>query len=116
MKRGPLQLMTAVFLALAPGAARAAGPDFDRAVAPLRATTARRAGYDWWSLRPVARRAPPPVRDPHWCRNPIDAFVLQKLEAHELRPSAPADRATLIRRLSFDLLGLPPAPEEVAAF
>ncbi len=83
---------------------------------PFRMTTAKRAGYDWWSLRPVARRAPPPVRDARWCRNPIDAFVLHKLEAHGLRPSAPADRRTLIRRLSFDLLGLPPAPEEVAAF
>jgi hypothetical protein len=204
MKYGPLPLVTAAFLALAPGAApRAAGPDFDREVAPLlaerclechsgdkprggldlsrrrtalaggdqgpvlvpgkpdesllweyvsgnkmppkkplngsekallrawvaagapwgaepvdlfRVTTAKRAGYDWWSLRPVARRRPPPVRDAHWCRNPIDAFLLQKLEAHGLRPAAPADRRTLIRRLSFDLLGLPPAPEEVAAF
>ena len=60
--------------------------------------------------------APPPVRRPDWCRTPIDAFVLARLEAAGLEPSPPADRRTLIRRASYDLTGLPPTPEEVEAF
>jgi hypothetical protein len=83
---------------------------------PFRVTTARRAGYDWWALQPVQCPALPPVHDAGWVRNPIDAFVLNRLEDHGLHPAPEADRRTLIRRLSFDLLGLPPAPEEVAAF
>ena len=82
----------------------------------LRMTTDRRAGRDWWSLQPVARPAPPEVKDPGWCAGPIDRFVLQGLETAGLRPSKPAGRRTLIRRLSFDLTGLPPTPEEVDAF
>jgi hypothetical protein len=82
----------------------------------FRITTARRAGYDWWALQPVRRPPLPPVRDTDWGRNPIDALVLHRLEAAGLHPSPEADRRTLIRRLSFDLLGLPPTPEEVAAF
>jgi hypothetical protein len=56
------------------------------------------------------------VKDTRWLNNPIDAFVLHKLEGHNLHPANQVDRRTLIRRLSFDLLGLPPTPEEVAAF
>jgi mono/diheme cytochrome c family protein len=76
----------------------------------------RRAGPDWWSLQPVRRPVPPPVRDVRWVRTPVDAFIFAKLEEHGLRPAPEADRATLLRRLSFDLLGLPPAPEEIDAF
>ncbi len=83
---------------------------------PYRATTERRAGYDWWSLQPIAQPPLPAVQNSTWCRTPIDAFILAKLEARGLQPSPPADRRTLIRRLSFDLLGLPPTPEEVGAF
>jgi hypothetical protein len=83
---------------------------------PFRFTTARRAGYDWWALQPVRRPAAPPVHDAAWVRNPVDAFVLSRLEVNGLHPAAEADRRTLIRRLSFDLLGLPPDPEEVEAF
>jgi hypothetical protein len=83
---------------------------------PYRTTTSKRAGYDWWALQPVVKRKPPLVGNAPWCRNPIDAFILNKLEARGLRPSAPAERRALIRRLSFDLLGLPPTPEEVTAF
>ncbi|HVK07896.1 MAG TPA: DUF1549 domain-containing protein, partial [Gemmataceae bacterium] len=69
----------------------------------------------WWSLKPIAR---PAVRaaDPKLVRNAIDAFVLAKLREKGLRPSPEADRRTLLRRLSFDLLGLPPSPDEVDAF
>jgi cytochrome c553 len=69
-----------------------------------------------WSFHPVQRPTPPAVKDRTWAVNPVDLFVLAKLEAKGVRPSPDADRRTLIRRLSFDLTGLPPTPEEVAAF
>jgi hypothetical protein len=75
-----------------------------------------RVGPDWWSLRPLVRPAVPGVRDPGWVRTPVDAFILAALEAKGLRPAPAADRRTLIRRVTFDLHGLPPTPEEVAAF
>jgi len=71
---------------------------------------------DLWSLKPVVRPEVPKVKEPKLVRNPIDAFVLAKLEEKGLTFSPEADRATLIRRLSFDLIGLPPSPEEVDAF
>jgi hypothetical protein len=83
---------------------------------PFRFTTGSRAGLDWWSLRPLARVEVPTVHDVSWARNPIDRFVLARLESSGLRPSAGADRRTLIRRLSFELLGLPPGPGRVEAF
>ena len=69
-----------------------------------------------WSFRPVLERTLPAFGRSDWVRNPIDAFVLARLEAEGLEPSPEADRATLIRRLSLDLCGVPPTPEEVAAF
>jgi len=69
-----------------------------------------------WSFQPVKRPALPRVKNSGWVRNPIDAFVLAKLESKGLKPSPAADRVTLIRRLSLDLLGLPPTVEEVEAF
>ena len=83
---------------------------------PYQATTARRAGRDWWSLRPVERPEPPAVARRDWPRNPVDRFVLARLEAERLAPSPEADRRTSIRRLRFDLTGLPPTPAEVDAF
>ena len=71
---------------------------------------------DFWAFRPPKAVAPPAVRDPARVRNPIDAFLLQKLEAKGLTFAPEADRATLIRRLSLDLTGLPPEPAEVKAF
>lgn len=69
-----------------------------------------------WAYVPPVRPAEPGVRRADWVRNPIDRFVLAKLEAEGLSPSLEADRATLIKRLSADLTGLPPTPAEVDAF
>jgi hypothetical protein len=69
-----------------------------------------------WSLQTVTRPEVPAVRARQWVRTPIDAFVLARLEASHLSPAPPADRATLLRRASLDLIGLPPTPEESAAF
>ena len=82
----------------------------------FRYTSDVRAGYDWWSLQPVRRAAPPPVKNESWPAGDLDRFVLAKLELAGLQPAPPADKRTLIRRLSFDLLGLPPEPEEVDRF
>ena len=83
---------------------------------PFRYTTTSRAGYDWWSLQPLHRTPAPAVRDAAWPRSDLDRFILARLETAGLRPAPPADRRTLVRRLSFDLTGLPPAPERVTAF
>ncbi|MSU59038.1 MAG: DUF1553 domain-containing protein [Pedosphaera sp.] len=69
-----------------------------------------------WSLIAPARPAPPNVRNAKWVRNPIDAFILARLEAEKLKPAPEADRRALARRLSLDLTGLPPAPADVEAF
>ncbi len=96
---------------LARGAAWGSDP-----IDPFRFTSDSRAGYDWWSLQPVVRPPAPTVKHTDWPRSDIDRFVLSKLEAAGLSPSPEADRRALIRRLSYDLLGLPPTPEEVEAF
>ena len=83
---------------------------------PLAVSSEHRAGYDWWSLQPLTSPKVPDARDASRSRQPLDAFVAAQLEARSLKPSREADRRTQIRRLSFDLLGLPPSPEEVDAF
>ena len=82
---------------------------------PEEPLAAAKGGSNWWSLRPI-RRVAPPATEAAWVRNPIDAFVLRKLEEAGLEPAPEADRATLIRRVTFDLTGLPPTPEDVDAF
>ncbi len=69
-----------------------------------------------WAYQPVRRPAAPAVKDPAWIRTPVDSFVLARLEAQGLTPSPAADRRTLLRRVTYDLTGLPPKAEEVAAF
>ncbi|HYE17235.1 MAG TPA: DUF1553 domain-containing protein [Tepidisphaeraceae bacterium] len=69
-----------------------------------------------WSLIPPTRPAVPKVADGKWVRNPIDAFILAKLEAAGLKPAPEADRRTLARRLALDITGLPAAPDDVEAF
>jgi rhodanese-related sulfurtransferase len=70
----------------------------------------------YWAFQPVNRRTPPAVKDRGWIKTPVDAFILAKLEAQSLAPAPEADRVTLIRRVTLDLTGLLPAPEEVDAF
>jgi hypothetical protein len=73
-------------------------------------------GRQFWSFRPPRRTPPPAVKDAGWPRTAIDRFLLAALEAKGLRPVADAGPRALIRRVTFDLTGLPPAPEEVEAF
>ena len=73
-------------------------------------------GRKFWAFLPVANPLPPTVQDSDWVRSPIDAFVLARLEDAGFIPAPPADRATLLRRVTFDLVGLPPSPEELEAF
>ncbi|MCW5560198.1 MAG: DUF1549 domain-containing protein, partial [Verrucomicrobiae bacterium] len=69
-----------------------------------------------WAWQPLSDPPVPAVKKAAWPRSDIDRFVLAKLEAEQLRPVGDADRGTLIRRVTFDLTGLPPTPEEIAAF
>jgi mono/diheme cytochrome c family protein len=71
---------------------------------------------DHWAFQPVQRPAVPEIGNAAWVNNPVDAFILAKLEANGLQPAAPADARTLLRRMSLDLVGLPPDAEQVDAF
>ncbi len=89
---------------------------------PAEATLFRRwieQGADWdehWAFRRIAGPPTPEVKDGHWAANDIDHFVLARLEAAGIKPSPEAARTTLIRRLAFDLIGLPPTLDEIDAF
>jgi hypothetical protein len=74
------------------------------------------SGKDHWAFKPVKKPALPTVQNDSWIRNDVDRFVLAKLEANGMAPNEPADRRALIRRLYFDLIGLPPTPEETDNF
>jgi mono/diheme cytochrome c family protein len=76
-------------------------------------------GANWdthWAYVPPKRVEPPGTRHPEWVRNPIDQFVRARLESEGLEPSPEADKETLLRRVTYDLTGLPPTPAEVDAF
>src|SRR5689334_13650270 len=104
----PCKLLPVVLLALA----LAAG---GRALAPDEYTIPAEAKAHW-AWKPPARPALPRVRDAAWVRNPIDAFILAKVETAGLTPAPPAGREHLLRRVTFDLTGLPPSPAETDAF
>ena len=74
------------------------------------------AQRSFWSLQPVTKPAVPAVTAKVWVKNPIDAFVLAKLEAKQIQPNKPADPLTLLRRVTIDLTGLPPTRDEIQAF
>jgi len=78
------------------------------------AFTAEQKAY--WAFQPIADPAPPAVKDADWPQSPIDQFILAKIEEKGLEPAEPADKAVLLRRVSYDLTGLPPTPAEVEAF
>ncbi|MFM7322853.1 MAG: PSD1 and planctomycete cytochrome C domain-containing protein, partial [Armatimonadota bacterium] len=95
-----------------PFPANASSPVATRKGPPVVDDAARR----FWSFRPVARPMVPSVRSSAWVRNPIDAFVLGRLEKAGLRPAPEASRTALLRRVAYDLTGLPPTVEETEAF
>ena len=74
------------------------------------------AQRSFWSFQPLKDAPPPPVKDMEWPSSPLDHFILKRLEEQGLTPSPPADPRTLIRRVSYDLTGLPPTPQEIDAF
>jgi hypothetical protein len=88
----------------------------DGRTAPARAGIDVEAGRSFWAYQPPRRHEPPAVADAAWPATDIDRFLLAALEARGLRPVGDADKATLARRVTFDLVGLPPTPEEVDAF
>src|ERR1700691_1219223 len=81
---------------------------------PVKVITAEQRAF--WSFQPLKDPAIPAVKEKSWAKTNIDHFVLAKLEAKGMKPVAPADRRALIRRVTLDLIGLPPTPEEVEAF
>ncbi len=85
-------------------------------VALLSAWGTRTAAEDHWSFRPVTVPQKPVTRDLRWARSPMDPFILLRLEESGLKPAPEADRTSWLRRVTFDLVGLPPTPEQVAAF
>lgn len=76
-------------------------------------------GAPWaahWSFQPIRRPAIPQPRDEQWVRSPIDAFILARLESAKLSPARPAEKLALVRRVYFDLIGLPPTPQQIDDF
>src|SRR5262245_63252248 len=69
----------------------------------------------YWALQKVTKPPVPAVQNQSWVRTPVDAFILAKLEEKKVTPNQPADKITLIRRVTLDLTCLPPSPEEVQA-
>lgn len=94
----------------------AAGAEWPELSSPLREAATQIALEDrqWWAFQPVVRQQPRPVRDTSWPTNTIDRFVLAELEDRHMLPAPLAEPHVLVRRLYFDLLGIPPTPEELA--
>jgi mono/diheme cytochrome c family protein len=92
------------------------GPAINNAMKARPAGTITTDEKAYWAFQPVKRVEPPIVSDAVWGKNPLDRFIRDRLEKEGLQPSPVAEPHALIRRLYFDLVGLPPSPEEVAAF
>jgi hypothetical protein len=88
----------------------------EAAVVPHREIVIDDAVRNYWAFRPARAHAAPQVSNSEWPQNKVDRYILARLDAHGMKPALPADRRTIIRRVSFDLLGLPPSESEVAAF
>lgn len=91
-------------------------PDPRDAIAAMVKRDDAAKGKEWWAFQPVGQPAVPEVRDGSWPRGDIDKFLLSALESKGLHPVSDADKPTLLRRIYFDLIGLPPAPQEIDAF
>jgi hypothetical protein len=91
-------------------------PDYGTAVQKKNKEIVWDVARQFWSFRPLKHQTPPAFETAANVRQPIDAFIQSCVVQHELQPSQPADKRTLIRRLSFDLLGLPPSVDEVTEF
>lgn len=85
-------------------------------IEPIYETNEHRAGYDWWAFQPLSSPPIPQVKSASWPHNEIDHFVLKSLEDSSLAPAPTADPRILIRRISYDLTGLPPDPELVEKY
>ncbi|MCB9926570.1 MAG: PSD1 domain-containing protein [Planctomycetaceae bacterium] len=94
----------------------AALPKVEGAMKPRRGSIDMEQARKFWSLQPPTKSVPPTVQNSSWPLTPLDQFVLALLETKQLEPAPGADRRTLIRRVTFDLIGLPPTPAEVEAF
>jgi hypothetical protein len=112
MKRILLQRIswTGVVLGLAAAAAAGAGAE-----SPVPPPSTGKAAQLAWAFQPI-KPSEPPADPSGWSVNPIDRFIRAKLREHRLEPADPADPRTLLRRVTFDLTGLPPTPEEVDIF
>ncbi len=95
---------------------RRGAPDPRTAAAKGIAKSYGGVGKNHWAFQPVKKPDLPAVQNKDWVKNPVDNFVLARLEANGMTPNSPAEKATLIRRIYFDLIGLPPHPAEVQAF
>ena len=107
---------TNILVALSVSAVTALSALADEGAGKTAPSAAVRASHIWWSYQPVTEQPIPAVKDAKWVRTPIDAFVLARIEAANLKPSAEADRATFIRRATLDTWGLIPTPEQVQDF
>jgi cytochrome c553 len=83
---------------------------------PETAAVTKQPEQTHWAFRPVAKVMPPSVSDAKWVKSPIDAFILAKLDEKKLKPAPPASKLVLLRRVTYDLTGLPPSLEEIRAF
>jgi hypothetical protein len=88
----------------------------DPRTGPVQGYQLKNQSPEHWAFKPVQPPAVPSVKNERWVQTPIDAFILTALEARKLTPASWADRRTLLRRATYDLLGLPPTPEEIDAF
>ncbi len=95
---------------------RRGAPDPRTLVAKGSSSTYGGVGKSHWAFQPLKKPAIPAVSNNDWVRTPVDAFILAKLDANGMTPNAPADKSTLIRRVTFDLIGLPPTEKEIEDF